>query len=285
MRPTPWLLTGAVAVLVAGAASVYLLVDLTQQATRNTLGLGLAAGSVTTSAAFVLTYLLQAVINTNNLRTTLLMKRDLSLFDFHGVNLARISLRGRTLVGANLSAANLVGADLRGCDLRAALLTGSNLSKADLRGTDLRGADVRNCRLREARLWDAKISGADFRGARMRGAALIAVQGQPLQDSEIDDIYAAGGQVKGVYSAERVKDGDDYRSPCSRGPTFPTRTSPQRTSRRRIYRALTSRTPDCRRRGNRWRNPGPATPSGTSCRTSSDQRFKVQPTSVTVGRI
>ena len=204
MRPSPWLLIGAAVVLSVGAWATLALVDLSSHATRNSLGISVGAAAGAVSVTFLLTYLLQSVLARNNLLLAMGLSKDLSHLDFRRIHLRHISLRGRRLVGANLARARLAGIDLAGCDLRGADLRGANLRGADLRGADLRGANLRGAQMRDVQMWEARISGADFRNARMRHAEMICVQGQRLTEAEVEELYALGVRVHGVYSVKGV---------------------------------------------------------------------------------
>lgn len=211
MRPTRWLLGAAALVLIAGLLAAFFLVDYQDKATRTSVGVALGAGAVATTAAFVLTFLLQSTLSKNSFRLTLSLTRDLSLSDFERAKLRETSFRGRQFVGANFTRAHLRGGDFAGCDLRGANFAGADLREVDLRGADLRAARFRKANLQGARLWDARISGADFRDSCLRRTELINVHGAPLNDDEIDEIYAKGATVHTVYSRERAKEGGHDR--------------------------------------------------------------------------
>lgn len=212
MHPTRKLLGLAIVVLGLGAFSVISLVNLQEGSARTSIGIALGTAATGTSIAFVLTFMLQSTLTRNSLHLTLNLTKDLSLFDFQNVRLARVTFRGKRCVGANFAGARLRGANFAGCDLRGADFSGADVRRADFRGADLRAAQFQEARLEHARLWDAQLSGADFRAARLSQTALINVTAMPLEDDEIDEIYRIGAQVHSVYSPRRVKVNAHYRT-------------------------------------------------------------------------
>jgi uncharacterized protein YjbI with pentapeptide repeats len=140
---------------------------------------------------------LRKASETQNLRLTIGLRRDLTGMDLRDRPLQEALLADKLLNGAYLDGAHLERAILRGAKLRratggAVVLTGADLTDADLTRADLSGEGSSRSFLQGARLSDATLTGAvliravlsaaDLRGAVMRRALL---QGADLRKADL----------------------------------------------------------------------------------------------------
>jgi uncharacterized protein YjbI with pentapeptide repeats len=111
-----------------------------------------------------------------------LKKRDLSGFDFSGVNFDKANLSGSLLDKANLSSANLRNSNLSNASLDHANLAHANLDRANLAFAhlenavllfaSLKKADLRGAFLRKAAIEDAVLRNANLSHAHLEDAVL-----------------------------------------------------------------------------------------------------------------